>query len=179
MAMPPAQGTDKSFVRPPTPESSFSGHRDPPVEMGVVSTGDVARPSSNSLDDLANVLTVRVRGVHPSSQERGRPRHLDRKGLAGRQSERLPVVSGDAQSAVDRDGDGGCFPVVDMASKFDEPLYLVVTEGYERHPSASESVAVERLSIAGRIEWIQPQDLGGDNGGHEEPDVGRSCELLR
>ncbi len=99
--------------------------------------------------------------------------------MAGRQSERQPVVSGDAQSAVDRDGDGGRFPVIDLASKSDKTLRLVVAKGYEYHASDGEGVAVESFSFAGRIEWIQPQHFGRDEIGHEKPDVGRDCELAQ
>ncbi len=116
--------------------------------MGIISRRDVARPSPNSLEDLANVLTVSARGVRPSSQERRRSRHLDGRGLAGCQSERLPVVSGDAEPAMDRDGDRGRFAIIDVASKFDESLRLVITKGDERHASGGESVPVEALSRA-------------------------------
>lgn len=145
--------------------------------MGVVSRGDVARPGSNSVQDLANPLTVGAGCLRPSPEECGRPRRLNRRGLAGRQSEGLAVVSGDAQPAVDGDGDGGCLPVVDVASKIDISLGLVIVKGYECHTSGDEGVAVELLSFTGRIEWVQPQHLGGDDSGHEEPDVGRQGEL--
>lgn len=145
--------------------------------MGVVSKRDVACPSPNSLEDSANSLVGNTGCLRPPTQECRRRGYFDRRGLAGRQSERLAVVSGDAQSAVDSYGDAGCFPVIDVASEINKSLGLVVVKGYERHTSGGEVIAVESLSFAGRIEWIQPQHFGGDDGGHDEPDLGRGREL--